>query len=90
MIARKLHLKRGMRVAVANAPAGFSLGGVPDGVTVKKSLAAPVDVAFVFARNSKEHMPLWSMAMGAVDVRGTVWVAYPKKRSGIETDLGMG
>ena len=31
MIAKKLHLKPGMRVAVANAPAGFSLGKAPGG-----------------------------------------------------------
>ena len=28
MLAKKLHLKPGMRVAVANPPAGFSLGKV--------------------------------------------------------------
>jgi len=89
MLAKKLHLKPGMRVVVANAPAGFSLGAAP-GVTQEKSLKSGVDLVFLFARNSKELKTHWSKGLAAVKNDGALWVAYPKKSSGVETDLGMG
>jgi hypothetical protein len=89
MIAKKLHLKAGMRVAVANAPAGFSLGTTA-GVTIEKSLTRDLDLVLLFATTQKELKGQWSKAMAAVKRDGALWVAYPKKNSGIVTDLGMG
>jgi hypothetical protein len=89
MLARKLHLKPGMRVAVANAPAGFSLGTLP-GVTYEKTLKRDLDLLMVFATRQKELKAQWPKALGSVKQDGALWVSYPKKNSGIETDLGMG
>jgi bacteriocin resistance YdeI/OmpD-like protein len=90
MLAKKLHLKEGMRVAVANAPKGFSLGALPSGVKQEKSLTRDLDTVFMFATTQKELKSLWPKALASVKQDGAVWVAYPKKTSGIETDLGMG
>jgi hypothetical protein len=90
VIAKKLHLKPGMRVAVANAPAGFSLGKTA-GVTIEKSLTRALDLVLLFATTQKELKVQWPKAVASVKQDGgAVWVAYPKKQSGIETDLGMG
>jgi hypothetical protein len=90
VIAKKLHLKPGMRVAVANAPAGFSPGKTP-GVTIEKSLGRDLDLVLLFTRSQKELKARWPKALASVKQDGgAVWVAYPKKNSGIETDLGMG
>jgi hypothetical protein len=89
MIAKKLHLKRGMRVAVANAPAGFSLGKTA-GVTVGKPLSRDLDLVMLFATTQKALKGQWPKALKAVKQDGAVWVSYPKKASGIRTDLGMG
>jgi len=88
MIAKKLHLKPGMRVAVANAPAGFSLKS--PGVTVEKSLKGDLDLALLFATMQTELKALWPSLLASVKQEGAVWVAYPKKNSGIASDLGMG
>jgi hypothetical protein len=88
-LTKKLHLKPGMRVAVANAPAGFSLGKAP-GVTVEKSLSRGLDLVLLFALNQKELKARWSRALAAVKPDGALWVAYPKKSSGIDSDLSMG
>jgi hypothetical protein len=88
MIAKKLHLKPGMRVALANAPAGFSL--TSPGVTVEKSLKRDLDLALLFATMQKELKTQWPKLLASVKQEGTVWVAYPKKTSGITSDLGMG
>jgi Bacteriocin-protection, YdeI or OmpD-Associated len=90
MLAKKLHLKEGMRVAVANAPKGFSLGALPSGVKQEKSLARDLDAVFLFATSQNELKTLWPKVLASVKQDGAVWVAYPKKSSGIETDLGMG
>jgi hypothetical protein len=90
MLAKKLHLKEGMRLAVANAPKGFSLGALPSGVKQEKALTRDLDAVFLFATSQKELKSLWPKALASVKQDGAVWVAYPKKSSGIETDLGMG
>jgi len=89
MLARKLHLKPGMRVAVANAPAGFSLG-TPAGVTIEKSLKRDLDLVMLFATTQKALTAVWPKALTSVKREGALWVAYPKKSSGVATDLGMG
>ena len=89
MIAKKLHLKPGMRVAVANAPSGFSLGK-PVGVAIEKSLKRDLDLVLLFATTQKELNAQWPKALASVKQDGALWVSYPKKNSGIQTDLGMG
>jgi hypothetical protein len=85
MIAKKLHLKPGMRVAVANAPAGFALKA--PGVTVEKALKRDLDLALLFTTTHKDLKAQWPKLLGAVKQDGAVWVAYPRKDSGIATDL---
>jgi hypothetical protein len=89
MLARKLHLKPGMRAAVANAPAGFSLGQVA-GVTIEKSLKPDLDLVLLFATSQRQLKAQWAKALSSVKTDGALWVSYPKKGSGIQTDLGMG
>jgi len=88
MIAKKLHLKPGMRVAVANAPAGFLLKS--PGVSVESSLRRDLDLVLLFATMQKELKAHWPRLLASVKQEGAVWVAYPKKTSGIASDLGMG
>jgi hypothetical protein len=90
MLAKKLHLKAGMRVAIANAPKDFSLGVLPSGVTQEKSLKRDLDLVLVFSTTQKELKAQWPKALASVKRDGALWVFYPKKSSGVETDLGMG
>ena len=92
MLAAKLHLKPGMRFAVVNAPHGFArtLGKLPAGVKQEPSLKADLDLVMVFASNQKGLGAQWPKAIAALKTDGALWVSYPKKSSGIQTDLGMG
>src|SRR5438876_384161 len=83
MLTTKLHLKPGMRFAVVNAPPGVAR-------TLGKPSKAPLDLALLFVANRKELTKQWQDALMSVKPDGSLWVAYPKKGSGIETDLGMG
>ena len=86
MIAKKLNLKPGMRVAIANAPAGFKLVETA-GVTIEKSLTQNLDLVLFFATSQKELKAHWPKLLASTKREGAVWVAYPKKSSGIESDL---
>ena len=92
MLATKLHLKPGMRFAVVNAPDGFArtLGKLPAGVKQEPSLKADLDLVMVFAASQKALQTHWPKALAALKPDGALWVSYPKKTSGIQTDLGMG
>jgi len=85
MIAKKLHLKEGMRVAVLNAPEGVSVQAA--GVAIGTSLTRDLDLALLFTTTHKDLKAQWPKLLRAVKQDGAVWVAYPKKDSGIATDL---
>jgi hypothetical protein len=91
MLAKKLHLKSGMRLAVVNAPDGFArtLGKIPPGVVQEKSLRHGLDVALMFVLSRKELKSRWPKATASIKGDGALWVAYPKKSSGVDSDLTM-
>ena len=91
MLVKKLHLKPGVRFVVANAPAGFdrTLGRLPAGVTRDKSLTRSLDVVLMFVHNKKELKEQWPRVIASMKADGALWVAYPKKSSGVESDLTM-
>jgi hypothetical protein len=93
-LPQKLGIKPGHRVALLHAPEGFprTLGTLPDGVAVQASLAgkAPLDVvvAFVTSRKALERQ-LPSVRRRMAPAAG-FWVAWPKKASGVATDMTEG
>ena len=91
MLARKLHLKPGMRLAVVNAPEGCArtLGRMPAGVVREPSLRDGLDVALMFVHSKKELKSRWPKATASIKGDGALWVAYPKKSSGVDSDLTM-
>ena len=91
MLVKKLHLKPGMRFAVANAPGGFAqtLGKLPAGVRRDESLTRDLDVVLLFVLNKMELKTRWPKATGSMKTDGALWIAYPKKSSGVESDLAM-
>jgi hypothetical protein len=92
-LPRKLGIKPEARVALINAPDGFdeTLGELPPGVVVRRRATGAgfdVIVAFCRARAHLEHaLPRWR---GGLDKAGGMWIAWPKRASGIDTDIGEG
>jgi hypothetical protein len=88
-LARKLGFKPGFRATYVNPPEGFDalLGELPDGVRVLRRLAVPLDlvVCFVTARAELERrLPALRAALAPA---GMLWVAWPKRASGVATDM---
>jgi DUF3052 family protein len=86
-LARKLGIKEGHRVAFRGAPDGFSalVDPLPDGVEVRRR--GTLDVVVLFTRRRAELERRFEAAKRALDPAGGLWVAWPKRSSGVETDL---
>ena len=84
-LQQKLGMKRGHRVAFVNAPPAFA--DRFSGVQVLARLRAPLDVVVVFATSRAELARRFPAAKRALAVDGGLWVAWPKKASGVATDL---
>ena len=89
MLIQKLHVKPGIRFIVVNAPKGFdrTLGKPPGGAKQAKELRGDLNLVVVFALDKKTLKGLWPKAMACLRQDGVLWVAYPKKSSGIDSDL---
>jgi hypothetical protein len=89
-LVKKLGIKPGSRLGLVGAPAGFSslLGNLPPDVRVVARARPPLDVivAFFTRRASLERrLPALQRAMTP---SAGLWIAWPKRSSGVETDIG--
>jgi hypothetical protein len=89
-LVRKLGIRPGHRLLLSGAPDGFVeefLGPLPEGATLLRSTRPPLDVAVVFAVRRAELRRRFASAVEALEVDGGLWVAWPKKASGVATEL---
>ena len=88
-LPRKLGIKPGSRLAVVGAPAGFDriLGELPAGVEHADLTDGPLDVLIVFHTTASSLRASFEEHAGLVAPDGALWIAWPKRASGIETDL---
>jgi hypothetical protein len=88
-LAKKLGIKPEGRVAFANPPAGFEdlLDELPPGVRTRGRVRGPVDVIVFFTRTRSELAGRLPALRRAMDPAAGLWIAWPKRSSGEETDL---
>ena len=90
-LPQKLGIKSNNCVALINAPSDFdvTLGQLPADVAIETSIAdgRMHDVIVLFARRRSEFVKRFATAARRLDPAGGLWVAWPKKASGVETDL---
>jgi hypothetical protein len=88
-LPKKLGIKPFARVTYAGAPDSFeeTLGELPDGVEIRGRLRGPLDVIVFFTMSAAELRRRFDKLAAALDPAGALWVAWPKKSSGLETDL---
>jgi hypothetical protein len=92
-LPKKLGIRPNHRVALLRAPDGFeqhTLGELPPGVSVRARARGPLDVIVAFVRTGAElerGLETWPKAL---DPAGGLWIAWPKRSSGVTTDLSDG
>jgi len=84
----KLGIKAGMTVSLLGAPAEFAqvLGSLPEGVTLREDTGEGGDLILWFT-HSGDELEEGIEGMAARLERGAVWIAWPKKASGVISDL---
>jgi hypothetical protein len=87
-LAKKLGINEGMVVALIDAPRGFEkmLGSLPRGVKTPRNRRGPRDLTIWFVQAQGELELQMDRIAKLVD-EGHLWIAWPKKSSGVETDL---
>jgi hypothetical protein len=88
-LTKKLGIKEGHRVAFPGAPSEFAglLGELPDGVRVRSRVAGPLDVIVYFTKSCGELERRLPALRRAMDPAAGLWIAWPKRASGVETDM---
>ena len=88
-LPRKLGIKPEARVALIGAPHDFDevLGELPPGVTVRRRARGSFDVLVIFVQKRSELERRLPALKRALDQAGGLWVAWPKRSSGVATDL---
>jgi hypothetical protein len=83
----KLGVRPGHRVLLDGAPVNLDLGPLP-GVTVhRRAGGTRYDVAIGFCRDRARLQDRWASWHERVTPAGRLWIAWPKKSSGVPTDL---
>lgn len=93
-LARKLGIKDGASVALMAAPAEFeqALDGLPDGVALQRDSRGrgSFDVIVLFVSDRAALRKRFAPAAKRLRENGGLWIAWPKKASGIVTDVDEG
>lgn len=87
-LPKKLGIKQGSTVALVNAPRDFmeTLGELPSQVKFGTRPSEKSDVIIWFVTSQQQFLP--KLEKMAASNRGNIlWVAWPKKASGIKSDL---
>jgi len=86
-LPKKLGIREGSRVLVLGAPDRFELASLPGGVELVRAARNGLDVALLFATRRADLERRFPRVASALEPNGRLWVAWPKKASGVETDL---
>ena len=86
---RKLGIKAGMTMAVLDAPDHYwdLLRGRPEDVTLADLTTPPLDFIHVFVTARTGLTDRLRALRGSITMNGMVWVSWPKKASGVVTDV---
>lgn len=87
-LAKKLGISGDVVYTLIGAPRGFTelLGDVGDAVH-QRNLMPTIDVVVAFFTERASLEAKWPALVDAAEPDGAIWVAWPKKTSGVATDI---
>ena len=87
-LAKKLGIRANSTTGLVDAPAGFHrrIGALPEGAALRAGLRPDADLIIWFTR-SKAALERRIDRVAARASDSPIWIAWPKKRSGVKSDL---
>jgi hypothetical protein len=88
-LVKKLGFREGWRIAIVGGPVDVTtlLGELPEGVEIVHRLGGELDAVWMFVVSRHELDLNLPSALACLPVTGTLWISWPKRASGIPTDL---
>lgn len=88
-LIKKLGIKPGQRIALLSGPPGYrkTLGPLPGEVKWAEQLDENLDFIQLFVTTQAELKRRFKEAKECLAAQGSLWVSWPKKASGVATDL---
>ena len=88
-LVKKLGIKPGTAVALVDAPDDFAatLGRLPDGASLDLAGPGGSDLVIWFTMSVKDLEDNVGVMAEALQPRASLWIAWPKKASGVVTDV---
>lgn len=88
-LLRKLAVKPRTRLGLLGVPPELeaALAELPPGVTVRRRASGPFDVILSFHTRRSELDRRLPALRAVLDPAGGLWIAWPKRSSGLRTDL---
>jgi len=88
-LAQKLGIKPNSKVAALDAPSGYRkwLAPLPEGVSFTKDAAAGAQFVHLFVKERSKLAKELKRLRRLLDDAGTLWISWPKKASGVATDI---
>ncbi len=87
-LPHKLGVTAGSSVLLDGAPPAFSLGELPAGATLaRRAGRGPYDVIVCFCPSAARLADRWPALHPLTTPAGALWIAWPKRSSGLATDV---
>lgn len=88
-LPQKLGIKPGLAVVTINAPTNYRrlLDTIPEGVTFSDRLKPDSSFVHIFIKKRSELERRLAVLREKIADTGTVWISWPKKSSGVPTDV---
>jgi len=91
-LPKKLGIKEGFKIGLVNPPEAFLnlISPLPPGAQILSRLIKPLDLVICFVNSQRALVKQFPSLAAKLRANGMIWVAWPKKNSGVETDLDFG
>jgi hypothetical protein len=88
-LAKKLGIKAGDTVVLVGAPPDFEgeLEALPDDVQLRRRAGGKPEVVLLFTTRVRDLARRFPTLARSVWPNGSLWIAWPKRASGVPTDL---
>ena len=90
-LTKKLGIKPGFHISLIGEPTDYvssMLNDLPNNIHWHKNFDTPdLDMIHIFVMNRALYAEILTQAKRVIKKSGTIWVSWPKKTSGIPTDV---